>query len=93
MMIDALLHFLLGIAIAATAAAAFLLLGPVMAAGVVGAWDIYFREVTQQQAKYHGFDFRQGWNPADWSAAKNFETWLPVAGVLAVTLALQWVLA
>ena len=86
---DGLLHTLLGLAILASTVAAFFLLGPVMAAGTVASWDIYFREVTQEQAKHFDFNFRKGWNPAKWSKAKNLETWIPVCLVFGVAAAIE----
>lgn len=87
---DTLAHILLGLAIAGSVLVAFLLLGPVMAAGVVGAWDIYFREVTQLQGKHFDNDFRSGWLPWKWSSEKNIETWLPVGVVLGAGAAIEW---
>ena len=86
---DGVLHTGLGLAVGAALLIAFLIAGPVMAAGLFGAWDIYFREVTQEQAKHFDFDFRKGWNPAKWSKAKNLETWIPVGVVLCVAAAIE----
>lgn len=89
-MTDAFLHALLGLAIAGILVAAFFLLGPVMAAGMFGAWDIYFREVTQLQGKHFSNDFRRGWNPLAWSGEKNLETFIPVCIVLGVGMAIEY---
>lgn len=88
-MTDTLGHILLGLVLFASVFAAFLFIGPVMAAGVVAAWDIYFREVTQQQGKHFDNDFRRGWLPWKWSIEKNIETWIPVAVVISVAVCVQ----
>jgi hypothetical protein len=89
-MTDTLLHCLLGLALLFAFHAAVLLLGPMLAAALIAGFTLYFREVTQNQAKNFGFDFRRGWNPAKWSAGKNFETWIPVSVVLCVAAAIEF---
>lgn len=73
---DALLHVALIIGLWVITIIPFLLLPPVVAAGISAAWQIYFREVIQVQSKTG--DFRTGWNPFKWSQSKNIETWFPI---------------
>lgn len=87
---DTLLHILLGLALMFAFHATVLLLGPMLAAGLAGAFSLYFREVTQDQAKLYHFDFRSGWNPRAWSRGKNIETWIPVSVVLGVSAAIEF---
>lgn len=88
-MIDTLLHILLGLTLLFAFYAAVLLFGPMLAAGLLAAFTLYFREVGQAQAKHYDFDFRWGWLPWKWSRGKNIETWIPVAVVLAVAFGVQ----
>jgi len=82
-MIDTILHILLGLVLANLFAAVVLLAGPHLGAAILAAVWLFTREVTQQQGKLYGNDFRKGWNFWNWSGSKNLETWVPVACVLA----------
>lgn len=88
-MIDTLLHILLGLTLL-FAFKAVMFLGPTLSAGILAAFWLYSREVTQMQCSDYGNDFRRGWNPLNWSASKNSETWIPVGVVLGVAAAIQF---
>lgn len=66
----------------------FLIFHPVIAAGLVASWQVYFREVTQTQSKEYDHDFRRGWNPNGWSRSKNIETWWPIGWILLISVVL-----
>lgn len=89
-MTDTLLHILLGLTLLFGFKAGLLIATPTITAGTIAAFSLYFREVTQQQAKLYHFDFRSGWNPMKWSAGKNLETWIPVGVVLGVAAAIEF---
>jgi hypothetical protein len=77
--VDAFLHFLLGAAFGAIAAAMFALLPTPIVFAALGSLYVFLREVDQEQAKHHDFDFRKGWDFWNWSRDKLLETFLPIA--------------
>lgn len=89
-MTDTLLHCLLGLTLMFAFHGAVLLFGPLPAAGLIAGFTLYFREVTQNQAKNFDCNFRRGWNPGKWSVSKNVETWIPVTVVLGVSAAIEF---
>lgn len=63
-MIDTVLHIALGLVIGGLAWLAFQA-GPFAGAGLVGAFAVYLREVTQRQYG-KGLSFTRGWLPWKW---------------------------
>lgn len=86
---DTILHILLGIGLL-FAFKAVMIFGPTLSAGLLAAFWLYSREVTQKQGSAYGNDFRRGWLPWNWSASKNIETWIPVCFVLGVAAAIEF---
>ena len=86
---DTLLHIALGVTLL-FAFKAVMVLGPTLSAGLIAAFWLYSREVTQEQGKHYGNDFRKGWLPWKWSLEKNIETWIPVGVVLGVAMAIEF---
>jgi hypothetical protein len=88
-MTDNLLHILLGLGMM-FGFKSVMVLGPTLSAGILAAFWLYSREVTQKQGSAYGNDFRRGWLPWKWSRSKNIETWIPVCVVLCVAAAIEF---
>lgn len=83
-MIDTLMHCLMGLVTAAILVICYHLVGVLPTIAIATAWATVLREVTQRQSGYFKDDFRKGWDFWNWSRAKQVETIVPVAMILAL---------
>lgn len=93
-MIDTLLHIALGAAVSLLTWVVFSASGNAVSAfpcAFVGAFTVYFREVTQRQAG-RSLSFTLGWLPWKWGTQKIIETIVPVGVLLAAGAVVQWAL-
>lgn len=83
---DATLHVPLGLAYAAKntvilVACGVSLLASIPPALFIAAWELYNREVTQEQVDMEN-DIRTGWDFWNWGVGKKVETLVPIAVLL-----------
>lgn len=84
-LVDTVLHFVLGLGIMLSVFGLLRFCGVgggrrlYAACAFISAGVLYFREVTQEQTKHYGSHFFAGWSPEAWGNGKLIEAVVPAA--------------